>query len=78
MATKLLDYGAIPITFSDQSGHIYEQDGFQQSKLRTVQKVKKDRGAKVSLGVKDGFSSLLPSYPRFPGDSLSLAAAFPP
>jgi len=47
VATKLLEYGAIPISFSDQSGHIYEPDGFQSSRLRTMEKVKNERGAKV-------------------------------
>jgi glutamate dehydrogenase (NADP+) len=47
VASKLLEYGAVPITFSDQTGHIYEPDGFEASKLRTVQKVKSERGAKV-------------------------------
>lgn len=47
LAAKLLEYGAIPITFSDSSGHIYEPEGFDRGKLRTVVKVKGERGAKV-------------------------------
>ncbi|GMI14309.1 hypothetical protein TrVE_jg2170 [Triparma verrucosa] len=47
VAEKLIEYGAVPIAFSDTSGHIYEPEGFDRGKLRTVVKVKKDRGAKV-------------------------------
>eukprot|EP00518_Triparma_eleuthera_P010262 CAMPEP_0182469606 /NCGR_PEP_ID=MMETSP1319-20130603/17348_1 /TAXON_ID=172717 /ORGANISM="Bolidomonas pacifica, Strain RCC208" /LENGTH=266 /DNA_ID=CAMNT_0024669925 /DNA_START=27 /DNA_END=823 /DNA_ORIENTATION=+ len=47
LAMKLMDYGAVPVAFSDTSGHIYEPEGFDRGKLRTVVKVKSDRGAKV-------------------------------
>jgi len=47
LAAKLLEYGAIPISFSDSSGHIHEPEGFDRGKLRTVVKVKGERGAKV-------------------------------
>lgn len=45
LATKLLELGAIPITFSDSSGHVYEPDGFDDMKLKTISKIKNDRGA---------------------------------
>lgn len=45
VAEKLLDYGAIPITFSDISGHVYEPDGITIGKLKTINKIKEDRGA---------------------------------
>lgn len=45
VASKLLEYGAIPLTFSDESGHVYEPTGIDESKLRTIDKIKSDRGA---------------------------------
>jgi len=45
VAEKLVEYGAIPITFSDESGHVYEPDGFTEGKLKTIDQIKGDRGA---------------------------------
>jgi glutamate dehydrogenase (NADP+) len=45
VAEKLLDFGAIPITFSDLSGHVYEPDGITAGKLKTIKKIKEERGA---------------------------------
>lgn len=45
VAKKLLEYGAIPLTFSDSSGHVYEPDGIDASKLKTISKIKEERGA---------------------------------
>lgn len=45
VAAKLLEYGAVPLTFSDESGHVYEPKGIDESKLRTISKIKKERGA---------------------------------
>ena len=45
VAEKLLDYGAIPITFSDASGHVYEETGFTEGKLKTINQIKNERGA---------------------------------
>ena len=45
VAAKLLDYGAIPLTFSDESGHVYEPSGIDGSKLRTISNIKLERGA---------------------------------
>jgi len=47
LAEKLLEYGAIPITFSDRGGFVYEPNGFTESKLRTINTIKDDRGAQV-------------------------------
>mmetsp|Transcript_41494 Transcript_41494/g.99417 ORF Transcript_41494/g.99417 Transcript_41494/m.99417 type:complete len:501 (+) Transcript_41494:153-1655(+) len=44
-AKKLLEYGAIPITMTDASGHVYEPDGIVEGKLATVNKIKNERGA---------------------------------
>ena len=44
-AAKLLEYGAIPLTFTDESGHVYEPSGIDSSKLRTISNIKADRGA---------------------------------
>lgn len=44
-ASKLLDYGAIPLTFSDASGHVYEPDGVNSGQLRSINKIKGERGA---------------------------------
>eukprot|EP00590_Aulacoseira_subarctica_P001373 CAMPEP_0172414154 /NCGR_PEP_ID=MMETSP1064-20121228/845_1 /TAXON_ID=202472 /ORGANISM="Aulacoseira subarctica , Strain CCAP 1002/5" /LENGTH=404 /DNA_ID=CAMNT_0013150685 /DNA_START=405 /DNA_END=1619 /DNA_ORIENTATION=+ len=46
-AEKLIEYGAIPITFSDSSGFVYEPDGFDKTKLGTINKIKSERGARV-------------------------------
>jgi glutamate dehydrogenase (NADP+) len=48
VAKKLLEYGAIPITLSDASGHVYEPDGIPEGKLAMIDKIKEERGA--SLG----------------------------
>jgi glutamate dehydrogenase (NADP+) len=45
VAAKLLEFGAIPLSFSDMSGHVYEPDGITSGKLKTIQKIKEDRGA---------------------------------
>lgn len=47
VAEKLLQLGAIPLTFTDSTGHIYEPGGFDSAKLKTVHKIKSDRGARV-------------------------------
>ncbi|CBN74525.1 Glutamate dehydrogenase 1 (NADP-dependent) [Ectocarpus siliculosus] len=47
VAEKLLQLGAIPLTFSDSSGHIYEPEGIDSAKLRTIVKIKSERGARV-------------------------------
>jgi len=44
VAEKLLDFGAIPLTFSDSSGFVYEPDGIDEGKLRTIDKIKSERG----------------------------------
>jgi glutamate dehydrogenase (NADP+) len=45
VAEKLLEYGAIPLTFSDPSGHVYEPDGITKGRLGTINKIKEERGA---------------------------------
>ena len=45
VAKKLLEYGAVPLTFSDASGHIYEKDGITEGKLATISQIKSERGA---------------------------------
>eukprot|EP00554_Chaetoceros_debilis_P010695 CAMPEP_0194108414 /NCGR_PEP_ID=MMETSP0150-20130528/8111_1 /TAXON_ID=122233 /ORGANISM="Chaetoceros debilis, Strain MM31A-1" /LENGTH=518 /DNA_ID=CAMNT_0038797107 /DNA_START=48 /DNA_END=1604 /DNA_ORIENTATION=- len=45
VAAKLLEFGAIPLTFSDSSGHVYEPNGIDQAKLKTIDKIKDERGA---------------------------------
>lgn len=45
LASKLLDYGAIPLTFSDVSGHVYEPNGITPGALKTIEKIKAERGA---------------------------------
>jgi glutamate dehydrogenase (NADP+) len=47
VAEKLIELGAVPITFSDSSGHIYEPNGFDEAKLKTMKRIKQDRGARV-------------------------------
>lgn len=45
VAEKLLEYGAIPLTFSDASGHVYEPDGISYHQLSTINSIKDERGA---------------------------------
>lgn len=45
VAKKLLSFGAIPLSFSDSSGHVYESEGFDANKLKTISKIKDERGA---------------------------------
>lgn len=43
----MIELGAVPITFSDGSGHIYEPSGFDLPKLRNIQRLKQERGVKI-------------------------------
>jgi glutamate dehydrogenase (NADP+) len=45
LADKLLEFGAIPVAFSDASGCVYEPGGFGTGGLRTIHKIKSERGA---------------------------------
>jgi glutamate dehydrogenase (NADP+) len=45
VADKLLQFGAIPLSFSDASGHVYEPNGISHGQLRTINSIKSDRGA---------------------------------
>lgn len=45
VAEKLIEFGAIPLTFSDASGHVYEPDGIDSGKMNTIDKIKSERGA---------------------------------
>ena len=45
VAEKLMEFGAIPLTFSDSSGHVYEADGMDEAKLKTINTIKDERGA---------------------------------
>lgn len=45
LAEKLIEFGAIPLTFSDASGNVYEPEGITAGQLRTINKIKEERGA---------------------------------
>jgi glutamate dehydrogenase (NADP+) len=45
LASNLLEFGAIPLTLSDASGSDYEPQGFTDGSLRTITKIKDERGA---------------------------------
>jgi glutamate dehydrogenase (NADP+) len=45
---KLLDLGAKPVTFSDSSGHIYDEAGLDREKLAHLMELKNFRRARVS------------------------------
>jgi len=47
LAEKLLQFGAIPLTFSDLSGFVYEPNGFDNGKLKVIEKIKNERGASI-------------------------------
>ena len=44
LAQKLQQLGAIPLSFSDASGHVYEPSGITEGNLRTINKIKDERG----------------------------------
>ena len=47
VAERLLALGAVPLTFSDTSGHIYEPDGVAATKFEQISTIKAERGARV-------------------------------
>lgn len=47
VAQKLMEFGAIPVSFSDSKGNIYEPQGFDMNQLKTIKKIKQDRGATI-------------------------------
>jgi len=47
VAEKLMELGAIPITFSDAYGHIYEPEGFDSAKMKTIVKIQSERDARI-------------------------------
>ncbi|KAH8094236.1 glutamate dehydrogenase [Aureococcus anophagefferens] len=47
VAERLLALGAVPLTFSDTSGHIYEPDGIAATKFEQISTIKAERGARV-------------------------------
>ena len=44
---KLIELGAIPLTFSDSSGHIYDEDGVDREKLNFIMRLKNIRRGRV-------------------------------
>jgi len=48
VAEKLLDLGAIPVSFSDSGGCIYEPDGFSRDDLKWVMELKNVRRGRLS------------------------------
>ncbi|CAM9367616.1 unnamed protein product [Discosporangium mesarthrocarpum] len=46
-AEKLLELGGIPVVMSDSSGHIYEPEGINAVGLRSILKIKEERGARI-------------------------------
>lgn len=47
LAKKLNEYGATPLSFSDSSGFIVEPEGFTGNRLKTIKRIKSERGARV-------------------------------
>ena len=45
VAEKLQEFGAIPLTFSDATGHVYEPDGINTGQLMTISMIMNERGA---------------------------------
>ncbi len=45
---KLLDLGAKPVTLSDSSGYIYDEEGFNREKLAYIMELKNVRRARIS------------------------------
>jgi glutamate dehydrogenase/leucine dehydrogenase len=46
-AEKLIDLGAIPVTFSDSSGFIYDENGIDREKLEFVKDLKNNRRGRI-------------------------------
>ncbi len=44
---KLLDLGAKPVTLSDSSGHIYDEEGIDRDKLAFVMQLKNERRGRI-------------------------------
>lgn len=47
VAEHLIAHGAVPVSFSDRSGHVYEEEGINEPKLRQIQQIKSERGARI-------------------------------
>ena len=46
-AEKLLELGALPVTFSDSNGYIYDEEGFNREKLEFVKVLKNVRRGRI-------------------------------
>jgi glutamate dehydrogenase (NADP+) len=57
VADKLIQLGAIPVTLSDSTGHVYEEGGFTANKLRTVVRMKSVRGEKIGAYIMSSTSA---------------------
>lgn len=62
-ARKLLMLGAIPLTFSDSSGTVYEPDGFTDDKLEQLVAIKSRRGGRV-----EEYAQASPTAQYMPGE----------
>jgi glutamate dehydrogenase (NADP+) len=74
-AKKLIALGAIPLTFSDSAGTVYEPDGFDEEKLERLVHIKAQRGARV-----EEYAKQSPSATYLPGErpwSIQAELAFP-
>mmetsp|Transcript_33225 Transcript_33225/g.100141 ORF Transcript_33225/g.100141 Transcript_33225/m.100141 type:complete len:507 (-) Transcript_33225:42-1562(-) len=47
VAERLVALGAVPLTLSDSSGHVYEPEGLPAAKLARIATIKAERGARV-------------------------------
>jgi len=47
VAETVANCGAIPITFSDGFGFVHEPEGFDQAKMKVVQKIQSERDARI-------------------------------
>ena len=46
-ADRVLQFGGVPLTMSDDSGYVLEDDGIDAAKLTVLKKIKAERGAKI-------------------------------
>ena len=47
VADYLVKEGALPLTLSDTSGHVYEEQGLKPAKLEQISTIKAERGARI-------------------------------
>jgi glutamate dehydrogenase (NADP+) len=61
---KLLDLGALPLTLSDSSGHVYDEAGIDREKLAFVKELKNLRRGRIGSTLRASRARPTPPPPR--------------